>query len=303
MRWSAVFAGAVFAIGLWILLQTLGMGLGLSAVSTDDAGSIKGAGIGAGIWSLIAPLLAMFVGALLVGRLCGSRDRKIGAMHGAVMWALASAVGLWALISVISAMASGVARVGSAAASTAGSVVSGAAGAGSKLDVNDVMGTLGVKADDLLAPINTRLQSEGKPPVTAQQLNQSLRGVAQRAVKEGRFDRELLVQELARNTALSPADAQQIADQIGAKYDEVSSQVSTKATEVKETAKTTALEAADKTGKVLLAGGVMLLLSLGAAVGGAALGVRKRRDIDESPIVRTAPPAESTIVRTPPTEP
>src|SRR5688500_9590820 len=82
MRWSAVFAGTALAVGLWILLQMLGMGIGLSAVDTDDAGSLRGVGIGTGIWSVIAPLIAVFVGALLVGRLSGTRDRKVGAMHG-----------------------------------------------------------------------------------------------------------------------------------------------------------------------------------------------------------------------------
>lgn len=281
MRWSAVFAGTVFAIGLWILLQALGMGLGLAAVDTDDAGSLKSAGIGTGIWSLIAPLIAMFVGAILVGRLCGSRDRKVGAMHGAVMWALSSAVGVWALVSVLSAMASGVARVGGAAASTASSAVAGAAGGGG---AGDVMDKLGVDTNDLLGPINQRLQREGKPPVTADQLDKSVRAVAQRGLKEGRFDRQLLVQELARNTALSPADAQELADQIGGKYDQIASQVG-------ETAKGAALQAADKTGKVLLGGGIMLLLSLAASVGGAALGVRSRRAETEEPAI-VRPPAE-----------
>jgi hypothetical protein len=104
LRWSAVIGGAAFAIGVWILLQTLGMGVGLSAVDVDDAGNLKGIGIGTGVWSLIAPLIAMFVGALLAGRLCGSRGRAVGAMHGAVMWALALMFGLWALLSIVSAV-------------------------------------------------------------------------------------------------------------------------------------------------------------------------------------------------------
>ncbi|NVB84598.1 MAG: YrzE family protein [Kofleriaceae bacterium] len=300
MRWSAVFAGAVFTIGLWILLQSLGMGLGLSAVDVNDAGSLKGVGIGTGIWSIIAPLISLFIGGLLAGRLCGSNERKVGAMHGGVMWALASAVGLWALITVISTLASGVARVGGAAASTAGTVVSGAASAGGKIDVNNVMGSLGINADDLLGPINQRLQSEGKPPVTAEQLNETLRGVAQRSLQEGRFDRRLLAQELMRNTSLSARDVQDIANQLGDKYDQVAGKVGGGVEKVKEGAKSAALQAADKTGKVLLGGGIMMLLGLGASLGGAALGVRRRYATEET-IVRT-PPTEPPG-RTPPTEP
>lgn len=277
------------------------MGLGLAAVDVNDAGSLKGVGIGTGIWSVIAPLIAIFIGAVLVGRLSGSGERKVGAMHGAVMWALASVVGLWALVTVISAMVSGVARVGGAAASAASGVVSGAASAGGKLDANDLMGSLGIKADDLLAPINRRLQSEGKPPVTADQLNTSLKAVAQRGLKEGRLDRQMVVQELARNTALSPADAQDIANQVGEKYDQVAGKVSGGMETVKKGATTAALQAADKTGKVLLSGGVMMLLGLGAALGGGALGVRRRRYVEEEPsLVRPAPPESPIITRPPP---
>ena len=82
VRWSVIFAGTVFSIGLWILLQSLGMGLGLAAVDTDNAGSLRGVGIGTGIWSLIAPLIALFVGGLVVGRMMGVRDRLGAAIHG-----------------------------------------------------------------------------------------------------------------------------------------------------------------------------------------------------------------------------
>src|SRR5262245_57805441 len=105
LRWSAVFGGTILAIGLWILLQVLGMGLGLAAVNTDNAGNLKGIGIGTGIWTLIAPLIALFLGAWLAGRMSGSRDKKIGAMHGGVIWALAMIIGLWAVVSTVSTLA------------------------------------------------------------------------------------------------------------------------------------------------------------------------------------------------------
>lgn len=290
MRWSAVFAGTVLAIGLWILLQVLGMGVGLSAVDTDDAGNLKGIGIGTGVWSLIAPLIALFLGGLLVGRLSGTRDRKVGAMHGSVMWALAMAIGLWAMLSLVSAIASGAARVGTAAAGAGAQVISGAAGAnGSKL-----MSALGIDAKDLLAPINQRLQSEGKPAITPEQLEATLKAVAQRGVRQGELDREVVVEEVARNTALSRQDAEMVATEIENRYKQASSRVG----EAGEAAKEAALTAADRTGKALLFGGLMMLLSLGAALAGSALGVpRLRRDDigrgDLGPGTRTDVPPSS----------
>jgi uncharacterized protein HemX len=108
-----------------------------------------------------------------------------------------------------------------------------------------------------------------------------MRGVAQRGVREGRLDREMLVQELSQNTSLSRADAEDLANQISSRFDEVRTRAGSAVEQAKETAKATANEAADKTGKALLFGGVMMLLSLGASLGGGALGARRRDRRDD----------------------
>lgn len=296
MRWSAVLAGTVLAIGLWILLQTLGMGLGLSAVDTDDAGSLKGVGIGTGIWSIIAPLIALFAGAFVAGRLAGTRDSRVAAMHGAVMWGLSMALGLWLMLSIVAAMASGAARIGGAAAGATGAMVSSAASAGG--NAGPAMDALGIDSNDLIAPINERLQRQGKPPITSSQLSATVRAVAQRGVRQGRLDREVLVQELARNTALTRADAEDIANQFGDRYEELAARAGSRIDEVGERAKHVALEAADKTGKALLLGGIMMLLSLASALAGSVLGVRATMRAPRDSMVAT--PASPTIY--PPSE-
>lgn len=294
MRWGAVFAGTVLAVGLWILFHTLGMGLGLAAIDTDDAGSLKGAGIGTGIWSIIASLIAMFIGAMLAGRLAGTREPKVGAMHGSVMWALATGIGLWAMFAIVSSLASGAARVGGVAVSTTSTVVSGAVAGGQ--NVGAAGKAVGIDMNDLVAPINERLREQGKPEITPDQLNATIRAVAQRGVREGRLDRQLLVEELARNTQLSRADAEDLANRFGDQYDEVAGQVGTRMTEMGEGAKHAALTAADKTGKALLLGGVMMLLSLGAAAAGGALGARNTaRQTLVRPPVETVPPPRTVV--------
>ncbi len=299
MRWSAVFAGTALAVGLWILLQVLGMGLGLSAVDVDDAGSLKSVGIGTGIWSLIAPLIALFFGGMLAGRLDGSGERSVGAMHGSVTWALATVIGLWAVMSLVTTLVNGVAHVGSTAVQASSAVVSNAARAGASIDPTQVLSTLGIDSNDLVGPINARLQREGKPPITADEVEATLKGVAQRGVKQGRLDRDLLIQEIARNTALSPVDAEDIATDIDSRYQSVAGELQARAGEVTERAKDIALAAVDKTGKTLLLGGLMMLLTFGSAVGGAALGVRDRRRIIDREIENarrtTVPPADRII--------
>lgn len=277
MRWSAIFAGAVLSVGLWLLLQALGMGLGLAAVDAEDAGTLRGAGIGSGIWSLIAPLIAMFLGAIVTGRMCGSCSRKIGMLHGTVTWALATIVGMWAVMALVMALVSGVSQVGGAAVTGTATVVSTAATQAAKVDTGDVLATFGIDANDLLAPVNRRLEAAGKPPVNAQQLSATVRAVAQRGVREGKLDREVLVSELARQTALSRADAEELANDFMARYGDFAARVQNSAAQIKEDVKEVALSAVDKTGKVLLFGGIMMIISLGGAIAGAAAGVQRAR--------------------------
>jgi hypothetical protein len=98
IRWSAVFAGTAVACGLWILLQIFGMGAGLVAID-------RGAAIGSTAWSLLAPLIAMFLGAWIGALLSGTRDEKLGALHGVIVWALTSVLGVLATVALVSAIA------------------------------------------------------------------------------------------------------------------------------------------------------------------------------------------------------
>lgn len=118
LHWSAIIAGTICSIGFWILLQLLGLGLGLASVDTTDTGSLRSAGIGTTTWSLISPLIAMFFGGMLAGRLAQTYDRKLAAGHGVVMWALTSILGLSTIMWLVSQIAQGAAamdRVGSGA--------------------------------------------------------------------------------------------------------------------------------------------------------------------------------------------
>ncbi len=105
LRWSAVFAGATIAVALWVLLQMLGMGVGLAAVDVDDAGSLRNIGIGTTVWTAVAPLLALFLGGYIAGRLAATFDQKVGAMHGFVVGAFASLIGLVVTVSIVGMVA------------------------------------------------------------------------------------------------------------------------------------------------------------------------------------------------------
>lgn len=109
LRWSAVFAGAAVAVALWALLQLIGMGAGLTAVNLDDAGSLRNAGIGTTVASMFAPLIALFIGGFVAGRLATTFDGRMGAMHGFVTWAIASLTGVLAVAWLAHVIAGGAA--------------------------------------------------------------------------------------------------------------------------------------------------------------------------------------------------
>jgi hypothetical protein len=124
-----------------------------------------------------------------------------------------------------------------------------------------------------VAPINQRLQAEGKPPVTADQLEAAARDALRTSIRQGKVDREQLVQAITRNTALSRADAEQLANRAETQLNELRAQ----AEELAAQAKHAALQAAETTGKVLLGLSIVMLLGLGASVIGAIVSVRRER--------------------------
>ena len=106
-----MFAGAAVAVAAWVLLQLLGMGAGLSSIEYGDDGRLRTIGIGTGVWSMIAPLIAMFLGGLVAGRLANTFDQRVGGMHGIIVWALASLAGVIAIAWTLSTIAGGAMRM------------------------------------------------------------------------------------------------------------------------------------------------------------------------------------------------
>jgi hypothetical protein len=71
ISWAAVIAGAFVAASLWLILLTLGTGLGLSAVSpwSEFGASASTVGKGAIFWLIIVQIIASSMGGYLAGRL------------------------------------------------------------------------------------------------------------------------------------------------------------------------------------------------------------------------------------------
>lgn len=262
-RWGAIFGGVVMAAGIWIVLHLFGMGVGLTAIDPNETSSLRAIGIGAGIWSVIAPVIALFVGGLVVSRLAPTPNRLNRVIHGGLVWSVATLVATTILVMLASSIVRGAVATGGQVADTMAGAVTDTAGTVDR----DTLSSLGINGNDLLGPINQRLRAAGKPEVTAAQLDAAVKDVLRTAVRTGNIDRQSLVTALADNTALTARDAAEIETTIEARWQEVRQRGS----ELAGRASTAALQAAEATGKALMGLSIALLLGLAAAVGGSLL--------------------------------
>jgi hypothetical protein len=299
MRWSAIIAGVIVAAGVWLLLHALGLGIGLTAVDPQQPSSMRGVGIGTGIWSFIVPLAALFVGGMTTGYLTGEMVRIRAVIHGAVLWSLATILSLLLMIWIVGGLLGGAARLGGQVVGAAGTVAAqGISGLGDpSLDV------LGTGEGELVSLINERLRATGRPTVTEAELRAATRDALNTSVRQGRVDRDILVQSLATHTALTPQDAQGVVADIEREWQQQAAAASARMRSLGADAQTAALQAVESTGKALLVLFFLLAVGLVAAIGGVLLAIsrheRRRRRVTEGPVTRTGPPDQGGTIMPP----
>jgi hypothetical protein len=270
VSWASIIAGLVVALGAWVLLTILGLAVGLSSVDPSHPASLRTGGMVSGIWSLVVAFIALLIGGLVSARTAGIVSRPTGAIHGLVLWALATIASLWLAGVVVKGVVTTAAGLGSEVVGAAGSVVSNATGK------NGTLETLGIRPDDLLGPVNDKLRAEGKPQVTAAQLDATLKDAASTGVREGKIDRDVLVTSLARNTKMTRADAEDVASRID-------TTVSSRSDQARRDLETTAAKTADTTGKAMWWAFLGMIIGLGSAVIGSTLGVSRRQRVLATP--------------------
>lgn len=126
VAWGAIFAGVALALIAQVLLNMIGIGIGMATLDpgTGDNPSLGGFGIGAGIWWVLSGIIASFLGGLAAGRLSGQPRPDTAAWHGLIAWAVTSIVVVYLLSTAVSSLIGG-------AMGALGSLVSTAANAAS----------------------------------------------------------------------------------------------------------------------------------------------------------------------------
>ena len=83
IAWGAVLAGVVVALVTQLLLNMLGLGIGIATLDpgTGDNPSATSLSIGAGIWWTLSGILASLAGGYAAGRLSGRPKESTAAWH------------------------------------------------------------------------------------------------------------------------------------------------------------------------------------------------------------------------------
>ncbi len=132
ISWSAIAAGSVMALALYLLLTLLGSAIGLSISDRTSADTL---GNSAAIWAILITAACLFTGGCLASQLSTGENKTEGAIYGLMVWAVVFAMLVWLAASTVrtgfGAMV-GMASAGNAAAqnTTAGDWTAAAQRAG-----------------------------------------------------------------------------------------------------------------------------------------------------------------------------
>lgn len=86
IRWTAIIGGIVSGIGIYMLLELLGLATGLTAINPQSAEPVKGVPVGVGIWTGLITLVSAFIGGYIAARMSGLARSSDGTLHGFVTW-------------------------------------------------------------------------------------------------------------------------------------------------------------------------------------------------------------------------
>lgn len=112
VSWGAIFAGAVVALVVQLMLSVLGIGIGASTVNPlSEQNPADGLGIGAGIWFVLTSLVALFAGGWIAGRLSNVPRDTDRALHGILTWGLTTLLTFYLLTTAIGGLIGGTANM------------------------------------------------------------------------------------------------------------------------------------------------------------------------------------------------
>lgn len=271
MSWGGVVVGSVVAVVIGLMLNVLGIAVGVSAVDATAGDTPAGSTftIAAGVWLLVANLIGLAVGGYVAARFAGTADNTDGMLHGLSVWAIGYLLSAVLLGNIIAGTAStaiqGVSSVFGGIAQGAGQTASAASGPAAQAAQQ-------INPEQIVSRARSALQTGGDPAgMTSEQRNAEIGTLVTRRVTGGNLsqqDRERLNQLVAAEYNISPDEAQRRVTQVEQQAVNATQEAERRAREAANTAATAAAAAAYWAFAAMLLGAV-------AAVLGARAGTRR----------------------------
>lgn len=267
--WGAILAGVALALVTQLLLNILGIGIGLSALDAN-AGAANPSGTTSSVttaaWIAGTGLVASFLGGIVAGRLSGSSRSTTAGWHGLVSWAATTLVLLFLVTTALSSIVGGAFNIAGSAAGGLGSALGGAGGAGSSIaGVADPSGQL---ASNLQNQVQGALNSND-PAVVRDSITSYIQASASGDQAGQAAARDRAVDALARTANISSDEARARIDQLLAQYREAAAAAEQKARAAAEAARTATTQAS-------FAGFIALMVGAVASWFGGMVGTPRR---------------------------
>jgi hypothetical protein len=267
VSWGAVFAGGVIALVLQIILNMVGLGVGLSTVDvasgdTPSAGSLS---MGAGIWWVVSGIVAAAVGGYIAGRLSGKASQSTTAYHGLIAWAVSTLAVLYLLSSAASGLVGGAISTTSSALGGAGKAI----GSTVQTAVQTAAPSVNNMSDPMAAIENKVRSASGNqdPAALRDSAASAVRAALSGDPGQQTAATDKAVDALAKAQNIPPDQAKQQVEQYQQQYHQTVGQAKERAKQVADTTAKTASQAA-------LFGALALLLgALAAFFAGSASAV------------------------------
>lgn len=237
VAWPAIFAGAVAAIAVSLLLLTLGSGIGLSSGSfwPGQGATLGTLTVWAAVWLIIVQWAASGLGGYITGRL---RTKWVSVhndevlfrdtAHGFLSWAVATALTAMLIASTASSIVAGGARaVTSVASGAAQGASQGAAQSSSPADPTGYL-------------VNSLFRSSTPNPAdSAADVKAEAGRIIVSSLRSGSMspaDRTYLAQLAAARTGISPQEAEKRVDDVIARAKDAEAKVRAAADEARKSA-------------------------------------------------------------------
>ncbi|HEX8416853.1 MAG TPA: PhnA-like protein [Methylobacterium sp.] len=109
VSWGAIAAGAVAALVAQLILNMIGLGIGLATLNPtgNDTPAASSLSMGAGLWWVVSGIVASLAGGFLAGRLSGKPAAGTAGYHGLVAWAVTTLVIVYMLTSAAGSLVGG----------------------------------------------------------------------------------------------------------------------------------------------------------------------------------------------------